>query len=81
LECEEARKNGKEVLAFIVEKSQPWPADLIDKEQSKVDCLNRFKTWIDKHCVRATFTTPDSLCSAVVASLHKWQERHRMGGA
>jgi hypothetical protein len=76
LECEEAQKNGKEVLAFIVEENHPWPPDMIEQDQGKVDCLNRFKKWIGDLVHRRRFTTPDSLCSEVLAALHDWEKRH-----
>jgi hypothetical protein len=80
LECEEARKNGKEVLAFIVEEKHSWPAHWIDKDQSDVDCLNRFKKWINSCIHRKTFTTPDSLFGKVLAALHDWEKRRGDAG-
>ncbi len=76
LECEQARRNGKEVLAFVVEKNHPWPPDMIEIDQDKVDCLGRFMQWIDSSLVRETFTTPDSLASKVSAALHNWEKRY-----
>jgi hypothetical protein len=49
--------------------------ELLREVQSNVDWLGRFKAWIDKHCIRATFTTPESLHGAVLAALHEWQKR------
>ncbi len=50
-------------------------SELLAEVQSNVDWLGRFKTWIDEHCTRVTFTTPDSLCGAVFAALDGWQKR------
>ena len=33
LECEKARENGKEVLAFVVKRDHPWPDNLREEHQ------------------------------------------------
>ncbi len=34
MECERAREDGKEVLAFVVDKDAPWPEEL--REQHRI---------------------------------------------
>jgi len=75
LECEEAHRTGREVLAFVLRRDCPWPPDMIDIEPLARDCLSRFKAWIGNIGIRAEFTTPESLEVEVMAALHEWKAR------
>ena len=75
LECEHARNQGKEVLAFVVDENHPWPPAFVDKTRDAAK-LRKFKKWLDAIGIRSTFTTPESLQTAVLAALHDWQKRH-----
>jgi tetratricopeptide (TPR) repeat protein len=77
-ECEYLRAGecGKPRLVFCVEERYPWPPDFIDykggKDGRSLAALRQRAS--SAHGVR-TFTTPETLASAVQAALSEYQQR------
>jgi formylglycine-generating enzyme required for sulfatase activity len=90
LECEHARKLGKEVLAFLVDPKYDWPPQLFESFRlvterkrpgisEEVDRneenLAQFKRELSQY-FRATFTDARSLRPLVSEALAEWRRRH-----
>jgi formylglycine-generating enzyme required for sulfatase activity len=90
LECEHARKAGKEVLAFLVDPNYDWPDRLRENyrlvsERTKPSILKevnrneekleRFKKELSRY-FRNTFTDAASVRPLVSEALADWRRRH-----
>jgi hypothetical protein len=84
-EVEAAHQAGKPVYAWIVDDKHPWtqpkeqdrltdPATLADPAKGlevirAVKALQDFKSWLNKHFITETFTTPDDLGRKIATTL------------
>jgi len=63
-ECEQAVKDGNEVLAFLIDDKYPWPMDMVATSRKRD--LGRFKEWLLGRGIRSKFTTPEDLEAKVL---------------
>jgi tetratricopeptide (TPR) repeat protein len=87
LEVDAAKRAGKPVFAFLVDPNAPWIAvkeqDRLVSEPEKsqeiikaVQKLQEFKAYLDRECVRPTFTNADDLATHVTIALAKYTQEH-----
>lgn len=87
LEVAAAKRAGKPVFAFLVDPSAPWIAvkeqDRLVSEPDKaqeifkaVQKLQEFKAYLERECVRRTFTSPENLATHVTLALAKFTPQH-----
>jgi len=90
LECDHARVNGKQVLAFLVDPEYQWPKDkyesyrlveerkkpgIVDEVERNEARLADFKKELSG-CFRAKFTDAASVRPLVSEALAAWRQRH-----
>jgi hypothetical protein len=73
LECEQALKLKREVLAFLVDEDHPWPPRHIEYGQPQ---LGELKKRLGSIGFRRTFTTEETLKTGVLGALNDWLHRH-----
>ncbi len=91
LECEEAKRLGQELLAFVVDDAVAWDFKLreehllgeaakagkgIEEAVGNVAALAEFKEWLRSGRTRVTFTNPDDLRGKISDALNDWRSRH-----
>src|ERR1039457_796610 len=87
LEVDAAKRAGKPVFAFLVDPSAPWTEvkeqDRLVSEPEKaqeiiraVQKLQEFKAYLDRECVRQTFTSAEDLATHVTIALAKYTQEH-----
>jgi tetratricopeptide (TPR) repeat protein len=84
LEVDAAKRAGKPVFAFLVDPNAPWTAvkeqdrltsEPPEKEQEIIKAvrkLKEFKDYLERECVRQTFTSPENLATHVTVALAKF---------
>ena len=83
LEVDAAKRAGKPVFAFLVDPNAPWTAvkeqDRLVSEPEKaqeifkaVQKLQEFKAYLERECVRQTFTSMENLATHVTVALAKF---------
>jgi tetratricopeptide (TPR) repeat protein len=83
LEVDAAKRAGKPVFAFLVDPSAPWTGvkeqDRLVSEPEKaqeifkaVQKLQEFKAYLDRECVRQTFTSLENLATHVTVALARF---------
>jgi tetratricopeptide (TPR) repeat protein len=84
LEVEAAKRAGKPVFAFLVDPNAPWtqvkeqdrlvsePAEKAPEVFKAVQKLKEFKAYLERECVRQTFTSLENLTTHVTVALAKF---------
>ena len=92
LEVDAAKRAGKPVFAFLADPNAPWTPvkeqDRLVSEPEKaqeifkaVKKLQEFKAYLDRECVRQTFTSADDLATHVTVALAKYTQEHGQAAA
>jgi hypothetical protein len=68
MEFDRATARGIPRLCFLIDESTPWPPEHIEQEPGQAK-LRAFKARLNATLVRKTFSTPESLKSAILMSL------------
>ncbi|HBO45841.1 MAG TPA: hypothetical protein DD670_18340 [Planctomycetaceae bacterium] len=71
------RRDCEEHRLAEVDDTGNATTESLDAIKSRITGLRQFKAWIDKHHVRCSYTTAESLYSEVLAALYAWKDRNQ----
>lgn len=72
LEYREAERDGKTILAFLLNPETPWPPNLMDSASANAvaaQAIHRFRSEVGAAFLSGIFTSPEDLASQVAAAV------------
>jgi Domain of unknown function (DUF4062) len=72
LEYREAERDGKSILAFLLNPETPWPPNLMDSASANAaaaQAISRFRAEVGAAFLSGIFTSPEDLASQVAAAV------------